>query len=154
EGLLVEAWSAWTPDAIARRRAFELLKVQTFASAFAGALTTNVDPDYHDALAGYATWRAAELPLPERYAALHFACAALARLCQRAAPLARLSTLARVAWEAGQRGVSVWGLRLFGDLFRRGESRIDEPFWPANPRFDTVSPGVKPSDWFFCSALE
>jgi hypothetical protein len=39
-------------------------------------------------------------------------------------------------------------------LLGRGEKRVDEPFWPANPRFDALAPGTRAADWFFCSAFE
>jgi hypothetical protein len=92
--------------------------------------------------------------LPERVAALTFACDTLAALCQKQASLARLSTLARIAWEAGRRGVAVNALRLMADILQRGNGQIMEPFWPANPRFDIIAPGTNVVEWFVLGALE
>jgi hypothetical protein len=54
----------------------------------------------------------------------------------------------------GRRDVGVNALRHFGDLLRRGETRVDEPFWPANPRFDALAPGIRPIEWLACAGLE
>src|SRR5262249_11318948 len=102
----------------------------------------------------YAAWRAGDLALPERVAALTFACDTLTVLCQKKASLARLSTLARITWEAGRRGVAVSALRQMADILQRGNGQIMEPFWPANPRFDTIPPGANVVEWFVLGALE
>ncbi len=154
EGLLVEVLPSWTPDEMARRRALEALRAQSFARDFAAVFGNEIDSSYRDGLAGYATWRLPEVPMTERCAALEFACGELLGLCQRAATLARLSTLARAMWDAGHRVVCVHTLKLLCDLLRRGEGRVSEPFWPANPRFDALAPGDKWSEWFVVSALE
>jgi hypothetical protein len=112
------------------------------------------DTVYRDALAAYATWRSADITLPGRFAALTFACDALASLCERHASLARLSTLARISWEAGRRGLAINALRLTADTLQRGNGQITEPFWPANPRFDFVAPGAATVEWFVTGALE
>ena len=154
DGFLVDAVLDWRPDQIARDSALGGLRAQAFTEAFAAGFKRDIDPGYLDGLAGYATWRSAKAPLPERCAALDFACRTLLGVCQRPATLARLSTLARAAWEAGERNICVNALRTFGDLLGRGEKRVDEPFWPANPRFDALAPGTRAADWFFCSAFE
>jgi FkbM family methyltransferase len=156
DGFLVEALTNWTPSDAMRADALALLKAQHFAPIFAelpggGAL----DPNYRDALAGYAAWRSTELPLSERYGALRFACDQLTSLCQRKATLSRASTLARTAWEIGRRGLSVQALRIAADVFKRGDGgRIMEPFWPANPRFDAIAPGSNVAEWFVVAVLE
>jgi FkbM family methyltransferase len=156
EGLLVEAIPAWTPDDDIRARALEFFRAQPFASIFTqlpgGALAT--EPAYRDALAGYAMWRSTELSLPERCAALRFACDTLTALCDKQASLAKLSTLARITWEMGRRTVSVRALKVLADVLKRGTGRVAEPFWPANPRFDTISPGANIIEWFVVGALE
>jgi FkbM family methyltransferase len=156
EGLLVEALPAWTPDADARAMALEFFQAQPFAPIFAqlpgGAVAA--EPAYRDALAGYAMWRSTELSLAERYAALRFACDTLTTLCEKEASLSRLSTLARITWEAGRRTVSVNALRIVADVLKRGTGRIVEPFWPANPRFDQIAPGLNVVEWFVVAALE
>jgi len=90
----------------------------------------------------------------ERCGALEFALRRLAALCERAPSPPRLSSLARVAWEWGARAMSVGALRRFLDIVGSGDSRMDEPFWPASARFDAIAPGTMPSAWFAVSALE
>jgi len=156
EGLLVEAVPEWTPDDAARARALEFFRAQPFAPIFAqlpgGAAAA--EPAYRDALAGYAMWRSADLSLPERYAALRFACDTLTTLCEKQASLSRLSTLARITWEIGHRAISVGALKMVADILKRGTGRIVEPFWPANPRFDRIVPGPNVVEWFVVAALE
>lgn len=156
EGLLVEAIPAWQPDDQARARAVAAIKAQAFAPAFAPLLDDSVAiyPAYRDALSGYATWRSADLPLPERCAALRFACDSLSTLCENEPSLARLSTLARVAWEFGQQSVSAKALQKLADILKSGTGQMVEPFWPANPRFDLIPPGANVIQWFVVSALE
>jgi hypothetical protein len=112
------------------------------------------EPAYHDALAAYAAWRAGDLALPERVAALTFGCETLAALCQRQASLPRLSTLARIAWEAGRRELAVNALRQMAEIIQRRTGQIREPFWPANPRFDSIAPGANAVEWFVLGTLE
>lgn len=156
EGLLVDVISAWQPDDRARAKAVAVIREQRFAPAFAELLDdgVSVDPEYRDALAGYATWRSADLPLPERSAALQFACDALGTLCEKDPSLARLSTLARVAGELGHRSKSVHALNMLSQVLKDGSGRMVEPFWPANPRFDSISPGANVIQWFVVSVLE
>jgi hypothetical protein len=156
EGLLVEAIPEWMPDDDIRAKAMELFQAQPFAPIFAqlpgGAVAT--EPAYRDALAGYAMWRSTELSLPQRCAALRFACDTLTTLCNREASLSRLSTLARITFEMGHRTTSVNVLRIMADVLKAGAGRIMEPFWPANPRFDSIAPGANVVEWFVVAALE
>jgi FkbM family methyltransferase len=156
EGVLVEAVPAWTPDDDAREKALEFFKAQPFAPIFAqlpgGAAAA--EPIYRDALAGFAMWRSPDLSLPQRYAALSFACDTLTALCDKQASLPRLSTLARIAFELGRRTLSVKALKIMADVLKGGAGRIMEPFWPANPRFDTVTPGANVVEWFVVAVLE
>jgi FkbM family methyltransferase len=156
EGLLVEALPTWTPDDHAHARAQEFFEAQPFAPIFAqlpgGAVAG--EPIYRDALTGYAMWRSPDLSLPERCAALQFACDTLTALCNKLASLPRLSTLARIAFELDRRTVSVNALKIMADVLKGGSGRIMEPFWPANPRFDTIAPGANVVEWFVVAALE
>jgi FkbM family methyltransferase len=156
EGLLIETIPEWVPDADTRARALEFFQARPFAPIFAqlpgGAVAA--EPVYRDALAGYAMWRATDLSLPQRYAALRFACDTLITLCEKEASLPRLSTLARIAWESGRRTVSVHALRILTDALKRGTGRILEPFWPASARFDQIVPGPNVVEWFVVAALE
>lgn len=156
EGLLVRTVPEWALNDEARAKALDAIRTQAFAPTFAQLLsdTVPVNPAYRDALAAYAVWRSTDVALPERYAALRFACDTLTALCEQDASLARLSTLARIAWEIGRRAVAVSVLKLLADILRRGTGRMEEPFWPANPRFDTISPGAHVMEWFVVQALE
>ena len=147
KGLLIDDAPPFLPDASAREQALSFLFAQPFG-ALLRSLGAAVDPAYRDALAGYAVWRQSG-----NHAALDFALRQLIELCANAPSLPRLSTLSRIAWEAGRRRISaetVQGLhaRLSNDPFT-------EPFWPASPRFDTIAPDAQSfSDWFVASALE
>jgi FkbM family methyltransferase len=156
EGLLVEAIPKWMPDDAAHARAQEFFEAQPFAPIFAqlpgGAVAA--EPVYRDALTGYAMWRSPDLSLPERCAALRFACDTLTALCDKQASLPRLSTLARIAFELGRRTLSINALKIMADVLKRGAGRIMEPFWPANPRFDTIAPGANVVEWFVVATLE
>jgi FkbM family methyltransferase len=156
EGLLVETIPAWKPNDARRARALEFFQAQPFAPIFTqlpgGAVAA--EPDYRDALAGYAMWRSADLPLPERCAALRFACDTLTLLCKNEPTLSRLSTLARITWEMGRRTISVQALNIMADVLKRGTGSVLEPFWPANPRFDTIAPGANVVEWFVVGAVE
>jgi FkbM family methyltransferase len=156
EGLLAEAVPGWAPDALARQQALALLRAQAFASSLPDLLSDSraLDAGYRDGLAGYATWRSPEIGLTERCAALELAFGKLLHICERAATLPRLSTLARVAWEAGERVVCMNALATFVELVKGGERRVAEPFWPACPRFDNLAPGVDWATWFMVSAFE
>lgn len=154
DALLVDEVPDWRPDPAARESALEVLRAQAFSQGVRAGFTSAVNPAYLDALAGYGTWRSTNAALSERCAALDFACRALFDICQQSATLARLSTLARATWEAGERSICVNALRTLVDLLRRGENRLDEPFWPAHPRYDALAPDKRAFDWFICSAFE
>ena len=156
EGLLVEAIPEWMPDDDTRAKALGFFQAQPFAAIFAqlpGGIIA-AEPAYRDALAGYAMWRSADLSLPNRCAALRFACDTLTTLCEKEASLSRLSTLARITWEMGRRTISVNALKIMAEVLKRGTGRILEPFWPANPRFDNIAPGANVVEWFVVAALE
>jgi hypothetical protein len=67
--------------------------------------------------------------------------------------IARLSSLARVAWEWGRRSVTVVALQALASSLQR-RPRLEEPFWPASPRFDAIAPQASWNDWFLASAME
>jgi FkbM family methyltransferase len=156
EGLLVNSIPKWIPDEAARTKALEAPHRFAYADAFTGLFEkhTPLDPLYRDALAGLAAWKDAALPLNERHAALEFSEQTLARLCETRPTLARLSTLARASWETGRRIHTVNALYAFSAILQRGSRTLDEPFWPANPRFDAIDPGKNQQDWFFGGTLE
>jgi FkbM family methyltransferase len=155
-GLLLDDAPEWQPDAHVRADSLTLWQTQPFAQVFTPMMQdfATLDPDYRDALGAYAIWRTVEKPLPERYAALLYAFRTMSALCQRAAGSARLSTLARIACEAGERVACVQALRALIDDLQRGSIQIREPFWPASPRFDTVAANGRTGEWFLTSIVE
>jgi FkbM family methyltransferase len=155
-GLLVEAVPDWEPDAEARADFLALWNAQAYAPIFRPLLqdVAALDPDYKDGLAAYATWRAVEKPLSERCAGLLYAFRTMRASCQRAATSSRLSSFARIAWEAGERVACVDALRALIGGLQRGSVQILEPFWPACPRFDTVAADGCAGEWFLTSVVE
>jgi FkbM family methyltransferase len=154
-GLLVEAIPDWQPDAQVRSAFLTLWQAQPFAPVFAPLMQdpAALDPDYRDALDAYAVWRTVEKPLPERCAALFYALRSLSALCERAASSARVSTLARIAWEAGERATCMRALELLINNLP-GSIQNCEPFWPACSRFDTVAANGCTREWFVTAAVE
>ena len=154
--LLVEAVPEWQPDAQVCSDFLALWQAQTFAPVFAPKLRdlATLDPDYRDALGAYAFWRMIENPRPERCAALFYAFRSLRALCQRAANIYRLSTCARIAWEAGERAVCAWALEAVIGNLRPEPIENCEPFWPACPRFDTIPANGRTTAWFVTSIIE
>ena len=156
DGLLVEAIPAWSPDAAARRDAIAMIGRQPFGQSIAAQLgdRPELDPRYRDCLAAYAVWRSPDQPPAVRCAALNVALAEMQSLCQTKPSLPRLSTLARVAWDGGQRKLSVNAVTGLLERLGQGDKQISEPFWPAAPRFDLIDAGNNKAAWFVCSALE
>jgi FkbM family methyltransferase len=155
-GLLVEAVPEWQPDAQVRSDFLALWQAQTFAPAFSPKLRdlAALDPDYRDALGAYAFWRTTDNPLPERCAALFYAFRSLRELCQRTTNLYRLSTFARIAWEAGERSACAWALDAVVGNLKPEAIDNSEPFWPACPRFDIIPANGRTRAWFVTSAIE
>jgi FkbM family methyltransferase len=115
---------------------------------------SRADPAYAEALASFAMWRNGTYRVAERCAALGAAFRGLRALCAHAASFARLSSFARVAWEAGHRQDAVEALTLLLAEAKRRDVVVSEPFWPASPRFDALPPGGLPGDWFLAAAVE
>jgi FkbM family methyltransferase len=149
DGFLLDAVQPWVPDDPARAEGLALLKAQKFSAAFPSLHGSPIDATYRDALAGYGAWKSSA-----NYAALIFACEALTEINGSVPNLARQSTLARVAWEAGRRSLSMKTLEAFSERLKM-DATVNEPFWPASPRFDRTAPSTTSwSDWFVASALE
>jgi hypothetical protein len=151
-GVLIAGKGDWHPSAA--HRALPLLTAQQFAPAFGSLWSGDIDADYHDALVAYEVWRSAEKALPQRWAALDDALAKMCSLCERAANFARLSTLARIAWEAGRRTICSRALSDFIGAMESRQVQIFEPFWPACARYDAIAPGAQAGLWFAASAIE
>jgi len=131
----------------------ELWRRQDFASAFA-TRPAALDSVYERALDAYAVWRDANRPLAERCGALLAGAQMLSTLVADTDNLARLSTCARVAHEAGMRLLGTECLGRMLDIMTRGRPQLFEPFWPASARYDTIDVGADPEIWFLAATLE
>ncbi len=151
---LIETVPSWAPNDAARTAGLDLLRAQAFGPALAPLCQRQIDRSYRDSLAAYAAWRSEHVSLPLRYAALTFAYRELRKLCRSVPAAGRLSTLARVAWELGERGACVEALKTLFQLGLGGMESLNEPCWPANPRFDAVDPGPDVGGWSSVAAIE
>ena len=89
-----------------------------------------------------------------RFASLSEAYVQLGKACSRAVTASRLSTLARIAGELGQRTACSEALqRIVGRGRRGGMVDLTEPFLVANPRFELIEPS-RLDAWFLASAIE
>jgi FkbM family methyltransferase len=156
QGFLVDELPPWVPGADSLKIAGNFWRRQSFAalSGFPDGNIPNGDTEYRNALAAYATWRAADRPVTERCAALAFALRGLRTAGTRVPSAGRLSTLARIAWEWGARAESVAVLRRLLQTVQSGQIQLGEPFLPANPRFDKIAPGRQPANCFATAAAE
>jgi FkbM family methyltransferase len=156
QGLLVDAIPAWAPSEDDCKRADLFWRSQKFAALIerSGTNDAPVDRDYRNSLAAYATWRATGRPVTTRCAALAFALRGLRAACTRAPTAGRRSTLVRVAWEWGARGESVAMLQRLLPTLHSSQIRLREPFWPASARFDGITPGRQPANWFIGAVAE
>lgn len=142
----------WVPDTVTRAIALEAIFAQPFGAPMRQLSAPASTSPYRDALAGYSMWRSS-LPPSLRFAALQFSYELLRGLCDAEPSLPKLSTLARVAWDLGERNACVQILnRILSVAGKSGELR--EPFWPANPRFDSIPLGRDLGQWFFTVVLE
>lgn len=139
EAALADAW-----------RAVEALPY----SATYGAQRQAGDDEYVSAIAGYFIWKDKTRPPEERYGALRNAVNQLNDICMRAPTLARLSTLARAAFEGGWRRTAITALEVLVRMGQTDPTPKNEPFIAANPRFDSIAPGDNAQAWFPASALE
>jgi FkbM family methyltransferase len=155
QGFLVDTIPAWAPGMDDRKKSEAFWRGQKFTQQLniAGG-DAATDLDYGNGLVAYAFWRATDQPLAMRCAALGIALHRLREACTRAPTAGRLSTLARVANEAGARGESVAVLQRLLKTLQGGQLRFTEPFLPASPRFDDVATAGQPGNWFVSAAAE
>jgi FkbM family methyltransferase len=128
----------------------------TYGAPFAPAFTWRPDiPElYLQVLTAYEMWQSAQRSANERAGALIFAYDTLRVICAKSPSLANLCTLGRVAVDFGSNDIA----RLaFADVIARashGTPVLDEPFWPASHRYDTLSPSPNPVEWFLAAVVE
>ena len=145
--LMADGLRDWRPNADSHARGVDFLKRQRFVTPFAALGVSN--RAYADALGGYETWRQSK-----NAGGLIFAFRTLNALCKASPTIPRLSTLARIAYEAGRRTDALAALRQAQQSVRSGAA-VDEMFWPAHPRFDETAPDASSwTDWLVASILE
>jgi FkbM family methyltransferase len=134
----------------------DLLRRQSFARSFPVQFSPQqpVHPDYAFALAGYAIWRDGSKPAATRLAALRAAYERLKTLCEVDGRMARISTLARIAYDVGEVVHARALCQLLLESAEGGRVALGEPFWPAHPRFDRVAVAERPAQWFLAAASE
>lgn len=107
------------------------------------------------ALALHARAHDEALDAKGRVAALLASLALLKSASAQASPFLRLSSLARVAAECGERELAVRALnQLSTDLLAGKEHDPGEPFLAASARFDGITPGDVVGNWVLAATLE
>lgn len=107
------------------------------------------------ALCCYARSRDAALPMAERYRALETSFLEFRVMCEREPSCLRLSSLARVANDFGERALAVSALtKLIESIRQTGAVDANEPFLAALERFDSIAPGERLGDWILAAVLE
>ena len=127
----------------------------TGLSALAGA-TTRTRNDYLDMLSAYLRSRDLSRSRAERAASLFAALEVVRKLTSGGErSITRLTTCARVAIDAGERGLAISIAEALLKLFRTHQPvNIYEPFLPASPRYESIDPGTRTRDWLYSSVLE
>jgi len=154
ESFLVDAIPAWKASEEDCKTADAFWRGQIFAPLLGSSSGHTADLGYRDCLAAFVVWRTGEQPITTRCAALAFTLQGLREACARAPTPGRLSTLARAAWEWGSRAESLAVLQRLLQTLQRNPFYLDEPFWPASPRFDNIAPGDQPTNWFGSAVAE
>jgi hypothetical protein len=146
-GFITDGIRDWRPNADAHARGVDFLKRQRFIVPFASLGISN--RAYAEALGGYETWRQSK-----NAGGLIFAYRTLSALCNASPTIPRLSTLARIAYEAGRRTEALAALRQAQQSIKAGAT-MDEMFWPGHPRFDDTVPDASSwTDWLIVSIIE
>ena len=150
-GLLTQSMQAATTLVPGSGAAF--WSVQPFAAEMLPRPTVS-DTIYGAALDSYAVWRDASQPLDERCAALSRAVDDARSAADARATPARLSSLARMAFEAGRRTEALSASGRLLEALQQLPPIFDEPGWPTLARYELLSPGVNPAEWFIAAAAE
>jgi FkbM family methyltransferase len=135
-----------------RAQALAAMLNQAYARSFEMVLEDVEQCPFADALGSYSAYRFLGGLTPDRRCALlEAAFRQLHEFCQANASPAALATLARVANDLGDRQAAVAAL---GTIAKMSGIAIDQPFFPASPRFESVDPGETPELWFKAAACE
>ncbi|MBI5791194.1 MAG: FkbM family methyltransferase [Rhodocyclales bacterium] len=151
-GLLALSIGSHALDDSERAKALAAMLDQPYARSFEMTLDDIEPCPYVEALAGYAAYRFLDGLAPDRrLALLEAALRQLNQFCQANANPAALATLARVANDLGSRQVAIAAL---SQIAQMSGIAIDQPFFPASRRFESVDPGDTPELWFKAAACE
>jgi hypothetical protein len=119
------------------------------AAEKAGNSTTVIE-----GLSLYACSRDTAMSPSDRFRALEASYMALKAVCEREPKLLRLSSLARVTHDYGERAASVNALAQLLGYIRHAGVDTSEPFLPPLERFDSISLGEEPALWVVAAVLE
>jgi FkbM family methyltransferase len=119
---------------------------------------SNFDDDFdklNEAMSFYALSRDTQLSNKERFLALQHSYLQIRALCESNSAHLRLSSLARVAADFGERVVAVQALdRLCQTISEKLSVDISEPFLVPNSDFDTIAPSDNMGTWCYAAILE
>ncbi len=114
---------------------------------------TAVKPGAGDAMAAYARSREGSRPLAERLASLREAFDRASAAVREKPSLARRASLARIAWELGERTIAVAQLEKAVAQAEAGEG-TQEPFLMPSPRYEAMPIQGEPGEWLHCALTE
>ncbi|GAC1315225.1 MAG: hypothetical protein NVSMB2_06280 [Chloroflexota bacterium] len=101
-----------------------------------------------------AAHTASDVNPADRVASLRQALADVQASLEQAETFPRLQSLARIAWELGQRATAVATLDRLVGMAMGGLGNTDEPFVPVSPRFDLIDPGSSLPKWMLAACVE
>lgn len=129
-----------------------LYRAQAYAAIFGKFVSRT--PLYERALDAYAVWHDTNAAPNLRYAALRAAFAAAKEAAKEAQTIARLVTLARLAYEMGDRAFAAETLSRTITLLSNGAAPPDEPFFPPARRYEAIEPLDPARHWFMAASVE
>jgi FkbM family methyltransferase len=151
-GLLAPAAREFVLTDEERSRVVAGISSQAYSQAFGISLADIDDCPFVEGLTAYGAFLFLDgLGLERRYSALAQALSRLERYCAESPSPAALSTLVRVAIDSGSCAKAVSALR---KIVAAQHVEIDQPFFPAAPRFDSIRPQGDEAAWFMAAVLE
>jgi hypothetical protein len=131
------------------RRALEAWRAPASSPALPGT------ESYHQALDHYARAHSDHFSAAVRYHSLKRSLALLLDVTKPGENISRSQSLARVAWEMGERLVALDVLKdIIAQLDGSRPCALAEPFLAIIPRFDKIDPGEAMTAWCVSAALE
>jgi FkbM family methyltransferase len=143
------------PDA---RAVHDYLSRRPFGKALAAALAGGGEPseEYLRILTAYVVAHSGAIPAAKKVAHLMAALHGLRRMLAGGEQgFERLTTFARIAFDAGERSLGVTILtQLINEYGGNLDFAIAEPVLPASPKYDAIPPNDRLTEWLFASILE